>query len=188
MPNCRFTGGRKGLPLVKNTVIDPTARKSRTVNHAQNTIPLSREGVVENLLLHRHMSGYLLVGLNGHNEPVAAWRDREGIFPIRSRRIATDRFAATALRVAPKTIYMNDGEPLRTVTAAADGAVVVTPYTGSPIDLLAAIRVRRQRPDDIAAVTSYEDVRQLDPNITYDDYRMIYDNRANESSDRLTHR
>lgn len=164
----------------KRTVTRPTTRKPRAINFAHNSIPLL-SGPTENCLLHRHMNGYLLIELNERNEPVRAWRDCDGIFPVRSRRINTERIARLVDRIAPRTLYMNDGEPLQTLfRAEAVAPSCVRPYGGSLVDILSSIR-RVDKTDDEdddgstdRAKVTFQDVLLLDPTVTYKEYCSIY--------------
>lgn len=161
----------------KRAVIRPTTRKSRAINFAYNSIPL-QSGATENCLLHKHMNGYLLIELNGRNEPVRAWRDCDGIFPIRSRQINTKRIAHLVNRIKPKVLYMNDGEPLQTLFSKSAASWCVKPYCGSLIDLLSDIRVTKNLDDDYDFTDdvkiSFQDVLLLDPTISYKEYCSIY--------------
>lgn len=154
-----------------------TTRKSRAINLAYNSIPL-RSGATKNCVLHKHMNGYLLIALNKHNEPVRAWRDCDGIFPIRSSRIETERIARLVNRFAPKVLYMNDGEPLKTLFRTNSNSIAscIEPYSGSLIDLLFNIRDAKKAEDDFTndVTVSYQDVLLLDPTISYKQYCLIY--------------
>lgn len=160
----------------KRTVARSTTRKSRAINFAHNSIPL-QNGATENCLLHKHMNGYLLIELNRYNEPVRAWRDCDGIFPIRSCQINTKRISHLVNRIAPKTLYMNDGEPLRTLFCSNKlSASCVRSYCGSLTDFLFDIRVVKKFNDDVTADSkiSFQDVLLLDPTISYKEYCSIY--------------
>lgn len=164
------------LKQQKRTVVRPATRKSRAINFAHNAIPL-QSGATENCLLHKHMNGYLLIELNEYNEPVRAWRDCDGIFPIRSCQINGKRIANLVNRIKPKALYMNDGEPLQTLFRSNRlAASCVKPYCGSLIDLLFDIRVAKKSNDDVTndVKISFQDVLLLDPTISYKEYCSIY--------------
>lgn len=152
-------------------------RKTRSVDLAYSSIPLQR-GATVNLLLHKHMNGYILIELNKRNEPVRAWRDSDGFFPIRSRKTDTGRIANIVVRTDPKTLYMNDGAPLVGLFCKWNNnkSTRVEPYCGSLVDQLA--RVLRDVGDGAGAdgysKISYRDALSLDPNITYREYCLIY--------------
>lgn len=156
-------------------------RKARSFDLAHTSIPLQR-GATENCLLHKHMNGYLLIALNKRNEPVRAWRDCDGIFPIRSRRTDTERIADIVVRIDPGTLYMNDGEPLAKLfgSATVNKNTRVEPYCGSLLDQLSRVRLRESQGGDDEYATdanakiSYQDALGLDPNITYPEYCLIY--------------
>lgn len=159
------------------------SRNDRPVNFAYTSIPLQR-GAAVNCLLHKHMNGYLLIALNKRNQPVRAWRDCDGIYPIRSCKTDTERIAEIVVRINPDTLYMNDGEPLARLfsNATVHKNTRVEPYGGSLLDQLS--RVLREHGDgrgaedeyttDAQTNISFQDALGLDPNITYTEYRHIY--------------
>lgn len=164
------------LKQQKRTVVRPTTRKPRAINFAHNSIPL-QSGATENCLLHKHMNGYLLIELNEYNEPVRAWRDCDGIFPIRSCRIKSKRIGHLVNRIMPKVLYMNDGEPLQTLFGTNKlAAAFIKPYCGSLTDFLFDIRIVKKSNNDVSndVKISFQDVLLLDPTISYKEYCSIY--------------
>lgn len=151
-------------------------RKTRSVDFAYSSIPLQR-GATVNLLLHKHMNGYILIELNKCNEPVRTWRDSDGFFPIRRRKIDTRRIAEIVFRIDPLTLYLNDGAPLVGLFRKGNinKSTRYEPYTGSLVDEMARVlRVIDDPIVDAYSKISYRDAVSLDPNITYREYCLIY--------------
>lgn len=158
-------------------------RKPRSVDFAYTSIPLQR-GATVNCLLHKHMNGYLLIALNKRNEPVRAWRDCDGFFPIRSRKTDTGHIADIVVRINPGTLYMNDGAPLARLfgNAKFKKTTRVKPYCGSLVDQLAHVLrepgvgagADGEYATDANSKISYRDALGLDPSITYPEYCLIY--------------
>lgn len=166
----------KLLEITKNRR-PTTTRKSRANNIAHNAIQLG-EGPTKNCLLHKHMSGYLLIELNKHNVPVRAFRDSKGIFPVTSSRIDTAYLVQRVNQIKPTVLFLNDGEPLQTLFCTNERAPKITslvkPYCGSLLDVLSEIREDDSCSSVSSSRTNFHNVHLLDPTISYPEYCSIY--------------
>ncbi|AYP97946.1 LEF-3 [Mauternbach virus] len=89
-------------------------RKTRNFNFAISAIPLCKTDTkCVNAIFHKSFHGNILIGLNSCNLPVIAWRDIDGIVPIRAKIVKTSSFHSIIDELQPKCLYLNDGESLR---------------------------------------------------------------------------
>nr|AKH40371.1 putative lef-3 [Kallithea virus] len=92
-------------------------RNIRNINIAQTIIPLSKtDRVSVNAVMHKSLNGNILIGLNKSNMPTQAWRDIDGILPIRSKLIKSDKIRSVVASIRPRHLYLNDGELLRPIS------------------------------------------------------------------------
>lgn len=91
-----------------------TSRRVRPFNIATSTIAFAKtDRQCMNMLFHKSVLGHILIALNKYNQPVNAWRDIDGIVPIRSAVVASSRFRELLLQYKPKCLYLNDGSLLK---------------------------------------------------------------------------
>lgn len=89
-------------------------RNARNINIAISAIPLCKiDTKCVNAIFHKSLTGNILIGLNSNNLPVIAWRDINGIVPIRAKIVKSTSFREIINRLHPKCLYLNDGETLR---------------------------------------------------------------------------
>ncbi|ATZ81511.1 LEF-3 [Drosophila innubila nudivirus] len=89
-------------------------RNARNINIAISAIPLCKlDTKCVNAIFHKSLTGNILIGLNSNNLPVIAWRDINGIVPIRAKIVKSSAFREIINRLHPKCLYLNDGEALR---------------------------------------------------------------------------
>jgi hypothetical protein len=125
----------------------------------------------------------MLIALNKRNLPVKAWTNNRAYMPIRARYVSDESALRDIARrhLAPKKMYMNDARLLAPFDENEPFEVIF--YDGSLCDLLKSLNAdaaatmtkkHNNSNNENRKIPSYEFVKKLDNNITYDDYRNIY--------------
>lgn len=152
----------------------PKERNSREKNIAHSFISLkSDDKIVVNIVFHKNLSGYIMIGLNKKNQPIKAWSDLKGFMPIKTRLIKKNHFRDILLNYKPNCIYLNDG-----VLLAPLEKFKLHIYDMSLMNLLNKLRNDGIN-NDIEKnnfIPNYSDIKKLDSTITYKDYKKIYCN------------
>lgn len=169
-------------------------RKARAINIAHSFIPLSKNNVrIVNVLFHKNLEGFVMIGLNEFNEPVKAWCNIDGIVPIQRHIVKIDQFCGILKRLDPQTVYLNDGELLKPVLC--NRKLVV--YHGKTLrEILDEIKVsprvtcngnnnrasKKSSPTnnvDGYKVPTFEEMLKLDPTLTRRQYKIFYSKMSN---------
>lgn len=172
------------------------SRTSRAVDMAGSAIPFDRnDQIAVSAVFHKSFIGNVLVALNAANRPVAAWRDIDGIVPIKSKLVKSVNFENIVRRLKPKTLYVNDGELLRNILNEQDLHVynnqtlvqildeIHAKYTMSKATVFsgaASWQPNQQQPNNQKtnnSITtkdlSYSEMKMLDPTLTRREYNKI---------------
>lgn len=166
------------LNICKRTYTMDKTRSSRPVDVAHSLIPITKNQNREtkNLLFHKNLSGHILISLNSNNEPINAWRDMDGIVPIKSTFISDpEKFKHIVKSLKPHTIYLNDGELLQPLASECKLHV----YSGKILtQILREIKISPQNNTNANhdRIPSFNDMKIMDPNITKQEYKKFRKN------------
>lgn len=138
-----------------------------------------------NIILHKSLYGYVLIALNILNEPIKAWRDIDGIIPIKSKLVDKSKFQSILkdLCCSDKinTVYLNDGQPIKAYLREHRN-LKISYYNNSLIEIINDLQreqvtktrnkqnKNKQQQKDIP---TYNSLLQLDPTITKKEYYNI---------------
>lgn len=160
-------------------------RNKRSIAINQSYIKLSKNKKLKTdrdrvCILYKYCGGYLLFELNDDYEPVQIWRDfNRGKFPLQTQYAPLIQFPKKILNFRPTIIYTNDAEPLQNLTLV----YTLVPFFVPIHDLLntlsaynnnTVINDSTQTPYAVSDLPTYESVKELDPYITYKEYKQIY--------------
>jgi len=135
-------------------------------------------------ILYKYYEGYLLFELDENNKPYKIWRDRpSGNYPLVTTYVPLSTFTDRIINSNIKVIYTNDARPLsRFFNMGIDNPITVRPFFVPIDELLESIikglhteltNVRIKSPD-VILTPSYDDIKKLDPTISYKDFLKIY--------------
>lgn len=172
----------------KTTVRTVEVQKTRTmraVDMAGLAIPFDRDDpVAVAAVFHKSFVGNVLVALNKSNRPVAAWRDIDGIVPIKSKLIKSEHFESVLRRLKPNILYLNNGLGITSILNLQKLHV----YDDQTlVQILDEIRNANLLNDRNAANNykelSYQDMLQLDSTLTRREYnKLVRRSNSNISS------
>lgn len=161
-----------------------TERNKRTVAVNQSYIKVSNNKKFKSehdriCILYKYCGGYLLFELNQEREPVRVWRDfNRGKFPLKTHYIPFTRFTEKIQQFAPTVIYTNDAEPLKNLTFTYTLKAFFIPIHDLLQSLLIPTRDIKsdtiQQSDFRDSLPTFENIKELDPYITYKEYKQIY--------------
>lgn len=172
----------KSTPIEVQVLME---RNKRSVSVNQSYIKLSKNKKIKKnhdktCILYKYCGGYLLFELNDNREPVQIWRDfNRGKFPLKTQYAPLSQFIQKIQQFAPNTIYTNDAEPLKNLNLVYRLQAFFIPIHELLQELLI---VNDKNCDDhtnslqhnFVNLPNFESVRELDPKITYKEYKQIY--------------
>lgn len=160
--------------MIRRKVATPRCRNKRETPIAATFLPLAKgDKRIVNMICHRHFSGWTVVGLNVKNLPVRAWTTVGRYVPFKSSAISSDKIRDVIYKIKPKLLYINDAFILKPI----DQTLPMLPYFGPLSELLERLSSggkSNSRKNKAADVPTYEEIQELDENITYRDYMYIY--------------
>lgn len=164
-----------------------TERNKRSVMVNQSYIKLSKNKKIKTnhdktCILYKYCGGYLLFELNDNREPVQIWRDfNRGKFPLKTQYVPLSQFTEKIRQFAPTTIYTNDAEPLKDLNIVYTLRAFFIPIHELLQELIIVDSENcddranaRHCAQDAIKLPTFESVRELDPHITYKEYKQIY--------------
>lgn len=175
-------------------------RNARAINIAHSFIPLSKSNVqIVNVLFHKNLEGFVMIGLNKFNEPVKAWCNIDGIVPIHRHIVKIGQFCNILNRLDPQTVYLNDGELLKpflcnhklvvyhskTLREILDDIKISPQVTCNNVAKSSFTKKSSTRntnnvvDDDSYKVPTFEEMVNLDPTLTKRQYKIFYSKMLN---------
>lgn len=152
-----------------------SSRKARNVSVRREPKNRLKDRNVFAAVAHRHANGRILVVLNSRYEVLTAWSEKKQFAQLRCR--VSEKNIRTILEedLLPKILYVNDGTDLLPLSRS----LPVIVYDGTLFEHLDRLRKEMHRKASAecvarANIPSFQSVRALDKNISYDDYRLIY--------------
>lgn len=170
--------------MLRKRIEIPKCRNKRAKQIASNFLQLdSEDRTIVSVICHHHLSGWTLVGLNVSNRPTRIWSSVNGFEPFRALYVESSKLRNIVLKYKPTIIYLNDAVILSPLSDFTTSKLLV--YTGPLDELLHRLgqESARQQARDIKkqkhqqrqkTVPTYEEIRELDANITLRDYELIY--------------
>lgn len=161
-------------PIIHKKVIRHSrARKARTINIAQTTFPLSSsDRVPYNMLLHKCLTGHVLIALNSLNVPVRAWTDMVGVLGIKAAKLADSmQFRKVIDSHKPHVLYLNDG-----AVFGHTNTYNISVYSNKSLfQILEHIKINAP-PVITSDILTFVQARELDPTLTRQQYKKLCKN------------
>lgn len=157
------------------------------LNFDNSVLPVAKN-INKTGILYKYYEGYLLFELDEHNKPYKIWRDRpSGNYPLVTTYVPLRTFTDRIIKSNIKVMYTNDAKPLSPFfDMGIDNPIAVRPFF-VPIDELLETIITDlhtelpnagipKSPDANVTVStpSYDDIKKLDPTISYKDFLHIY--------------
>lgn len=175
------------IKLTTNSKIDKCIKDQNVCNGEKKLLVSCTK--THNIILHKSLYGYILIALNALNEPIKAWRDIDGIIPIKSKLVDKSKFQCILkdLCCSDKinAVYLNDGQPIKTYLREHRNLKIIY-YNKSLIEIITDLqreeipkihkesnKQSKNKPQQQKDIPTYKSLLKLDPTITKKEYYNI---------------
>lgn len=153
-----------------------TERQEKTHNIANRTKKTKSNFKCDivTAIFYTHNNCCILLGLDDKCKIIESWCDRKNVVTqIKCNVIPQDKFYDKFINMKTKKLYVNNDELSIMKLQTIDKSILAL-YTTSLDELLCKLNCDKDNSEKLFKIPTYHDIRTMDPNITYKEYRNIY--------------